>query len=240
MSTEDTNSESTQPSGFESVTAELLARVPQVIERIQNARTDENLTLPPVDRQGLMLYGALTAAMFRAEVYYLPTYPHRPWMGGKVMVNPPSYERPLRIEVMPAIQDELDDAKPCIKCYTCNWAALGSVSHRDAFVYGLGIILAGEEAVCLTAVYAGKNPDELGEQVDKNLRFKSIDNNLGELMTVEEFKESVKHGVFIDYDGHGVWANAELESNSRVLPSDLQKPEFQPPHWATHVVWFNR
>lgn len=58
----------------------------------------------------------------------------------------------------------------------------------------------------------------------------------GDLMSVDEFAQSVEDGSFIDYDGYGYWAVADKMSDVVVRPSTVDdKPE-----WATHVIWFNR
>ena len=62
----------------------------------------------------------------------------------------------------------------------------------------------------------------------------------GDLMTVADWLDEVKHGGFIDYDGTGDWATATKCSNIRVVPSDTKRPGFKVPKWATHVVWYNR
>ena len=63
--------------------------------------------------------------------------------------------------------------------------------------------------------------------------------NYGDLIPVEDFIEAVTVGAFIDYDGHGYWANKEgHETSVEVRPSTVRK--MLPPDWATHVLWFNR
>jgi hypothetical protein len=66
----------------------------------------------------------------------------------------------------------------------------------------------------------------------------------GDLMTVEEFEDSVDCGLFIDYDGFGHWCNAEtnqLEDEIDVYPSDVGTLSYkaQRVQWS-HILWFNR
>ena len=63
--------------------------------------------------------------------------------------------------------------------------------------------------------------------------------DLGDLFTINEFNEMCIDGAVTDNDGHGYFATNERFC--RELPvlcchfSDKQTP-----HWATHVVWFNK
>lgn len=56
------------------------------------------------------------------------------------------------------------------------------------------------------------------------------------VMTVEEFRESVEDGMFIDYDGFGYAARNGMSANDPIYPSEVDKI----PEDATHIVWFNR
>ena len=67
------------------------------------------------------------------------------------------------------------------------------------------------------------------------------------LMTLEEWKDNVEWGGFIDYDGFGYFATATQESNIEVYPSDYwngpmkeKQHAWYQPDWATHIVWYNR
>lgn len=58
-----------------------------------------------------------------------------------------------------------------------------------------------------------------------------------DVYTVEEFKEFVKCGAFIDYDGYGHPVKEHLLDKSIwVKPSNLSVI----PDDATHIVWYNR
>lgn len=67
----------------------------------------------------------------------------------------------------------------------------------------------------------------------------------GDHMTLQDWKECVECGGFIDYDGDGDFATETQCSNMSVSPSDYwtgkeQDPEWNPPSWATHIVWYNK
>jgi hypothetical protein len=71
------------------------------------------------------------------------------------------------------------------------------------------------------------------------LKFEELE-DIGDLMTVKEWLDSVACHAFIDYDGHGYWATATKQSNASVCPSDITDKKLVPPEWATHIVWYNR
>ena len=58
----------------------------------------------------------------------------------------------------------------------------------------------------------------------------------GDLMTVKEFHNCVRSGLFIDYDGYGHPVKKGLMSRQAILPSKTN----QIPETATHIIWFNR
>lgn len=60
----------------------------------------------------------------------------------------------------------------------------------------------------------------------------------GNLMTMEEFKEDVDGGGFIDYDGSGNYSDGKEMTNITINPSDIQSNEYRKDF--THVVWFNK
>jgi hypothetical protein len=60
--------------------------------------------------------------------------------------------------------------------------------------------------------------------------------DFGDLMTVEEFRENVKSGMFIDYDGYGYPVKDNLCAHLQIYPSEL----YLLPKDATHIHWFNR
>lgn len=71
-------------------------------------------------------------------------------------------------------------------------------------------------------------------------KFEKIDPD-DDHMTIEEWKEACDDGMFIDYDGWGDFATETECSNLSVSPSDYYKnPDWNPPSWATHIVWYNR
>lgn len=61
----------------------------------------------------------------------------------------------------------------------------------------------------------------------------------GDWMTVEEFKDSVAVGAFIDYDGYALPVARTCVASDwseRIFPSAIGRL----PADATHVIWFNR
>ena len=60
----------------------------------------------------------------------------------------------------------------------------------------------------------------------------------GDLMTLNEFKESCEDALFIDYDGSGKYATKTQMSTIPVYPSDVTKGILREDF--THVVWFNK
>ncbi len=63
---------------------------------------------------------------------------------------------------------------------------------------------------------------------------------LGDLMTCEDFSQCVENGTFIDYDGHGYFCTAEMQSDILVTPSTFH---FLWPcvEWRlTYIIWFNK
>ncbi len=56
------------------------------------------------------------------------------------------------------------------------------------------------------------------------------------LLTVEEWKEDVRTGMFIDYDGYGHPVRNDMVANDVIYPSQADSV----PDDATHIVWFNR
>jgi len=60
----------------------------------------------------------------------------------------------------------------------------------------------------------------------------------GDHMTTEEFVDSVKSGLFIDYDGMGKYATDKYMTELNVIPSDVNAGLINNNY--THVVWFNK
>lgn len=58
----------------------------------------------------------------------------------------------------------------------------------------------------------------------------------GTLMTVEEFKNAVTNGFFIDYDGSGEPAKILVDKSVSIRPSKVNEI----PADATHIVWYNK
>lgn len=64
--------------------------------------------------------------------------------------------------------------------------------------------------------------------------------NFGDLIDVEEFRISLEFGLFTDYDGYGYWATDTHHDEENCLSPSQLILEFNPPSWATHILWFNR
>jgi hypothetical protein len=62
--------------------------------------------------------------------------------------------------------------------------------------------------------------------------------NYGDHMTIEEFREYVRSGLFTDYDGMGYYATATEISDEMVDLSEI-KVGYKPEKY-TYVVWFNK
>lgn len=60
----------------------------------------------------------------------------------------------------------------------------------------------------------------------------------GDVMPLREFLESVRDGMFIDYDGFGYPVKDDkMDDDIRIYPSNVVHVW---PKDATHIVWFNR
>lgn len=71
----------------------------------------------------------------------------------------------------------------------------------------------------------------------EGLKFESL-TDYGDLLTMEEFLSMVEVGGFIDYDGYGMYALEDKQSNKKIRPSDVKKGQLL--HGFTHVMWYNR
>lgn len=59
---------------------------------------------------------------------------------------------------------------------------------------------------------------------------------IGDLFTVDEWKEAVKSGCFNSYDGSGSWVRDGQFMTDRIF-DDVFGPA---PEGATHVEWYNK
>lgn len=79
------------------------------------------------------------------------------------------------------------------------------------------------------------------------------DHDIGDLIPIEDFKLAALQYAFVNDDGMGYWAtdkyflspaSATIEQfeggHGFARPSSFLKKDFKPPHWATHVLWYNR
>lgn len=59
----------------------------------------------------------------------------------------------------------------------------------------------------------------------------------GDIMTLEDFRNAVRKGYLIDYDGYGYPMKDDLVDDFlKIFPSDM----ISIPKDATHIIWFNR
>lgn len=71
-------------------------------------------------------------------------------------------------------------------------------------------------------------PVELEEELRKD----------DDVMTLDEFKEAVKSGMFIDYDGHGRYVKDGRVTNVLIFASDCESKSIRKDF--TEMVWYNR
>jgi len=63
----------------------------------------------------------------------------------------------------------------------------------------------------------------------------------GDIFELGEFMESVKSGMFTDWDGHGFYAASKNRmSNVFAKPSDISKGDIDGRNKWYYVVWFNK
>ena len=60
----------------------------------------------------------------------------------------------------------------------------------------------------------------------------------GDHMMLEEYRQCVECGGFIDYDGFGELATSDRVADVYTCPSELDRTTF--PDWCTHIVWYNK
>ena len=68
--------------------------------------------------------------------------------------------------------------------------------------------------------------------------FEDLDPTSGDVMSLEQFVESVKCGDFIDYDGHGCYVRGDKESNIVIFPSDVIAGRVRKDFDT--IIWFNK
>jgi len=78
--------------------------------------------------------------------------------------------------------------------------------------------------------------DYAGRKISEPLVFDVDLPDYGELMTRQDWLETVEGGGFIDYDGNGAPSDGKKMSRAVIYPSIAD----QLPQEATHVMWFNR
>jgi uncharacterized membrane protein YvbJ len=59
-----------------------------------------------------------------------------------------------------------------------------------------------------------------------------------DVMTIKEFINAVKSGLFTDYDGYGRYIKDDKKTNIEILPSDVKYQKIRKDF--NTMVWFNR
>lgn len=68
------------------------------------------------------------------------------------------------------------------------------------------------------------------------LDFWSVNDLMRMVMTVEEYKQCVSSGGFIDYDGFGYLIYGDRVTREETWPSIVD----QIPSDVTHIIWYNK
>lgn len=80
------------------------------------------------------------------------------------------------------------------------------------------------------------------QRICKEPKWEEIDPSDNHIMTLEDFKNNVLGGGFIDYDGFGNYAICKdgtyFNSGINIYPSDIQFDQLRTD--MTHVIWYNR
>ena len=69
------------------------------------------------------------------------------------------------------------------------------------------------------------------------IKLESLD-DIGELMSIHEFKDACEGGMLMNFDGFGVYAFSDEQSDIEVYPSYIKKGEVN--NLFTHVMWYNK
>lgn len=72
----------------------------------------------------------------------------------------------------------------------------------------------------------------------EDIEMKSLDKCDGDVFNMEDFKENVEYGAFIDSDGDGYYGTETHESNISVSPSDIRNGTYRKDF--THIIWYNK
>lgn len=60
----------------------------------------------------------------------------------------------------------------------------------------------------------------------------------GDVMTLNEFKNACRNGMFIDYDGYGHYIDGDKMTDIHIYPSDVKAKSIR--HSLNKIVWFNK
>lgn len=90
-----------------------------------------------------------------------------------------------------------------------------------------------------------QNPEaEMLDSLSQEIRlivepvFEDLDPKSGDVMSLEDFVESVKNGDFIDYDGYGHYVRGDKESDVTIIPSDVIANKIRTDFDT--IIWYNR
>lgn len=78
---------------------------------------------------------------------------------------------------------------------------------------------------------------EIGNFIEDDMTIVEPISKYGNLIPLAEFKDSVEHTAFTDYDGYGFYANKEGRTKIYV---DLWAVKRKVPEHITHVFWINK
>jgi len=60
----------------------------------------------------------------------------------------------------------------------------------------------------------------------------------GDVMTLNEFKNACRNGLFIDYDGYGKYIDDDKMTDIDIYPSDIKAKSIR--YELNKIIWFNR
>ena len=60
----------------------------------------------------------------------------------------------------------------------------------------------------------------------------------GDVMTLNQFKNNVKNGGFVDYDGYGHYIDGDKMTDIIIYPSDVKHHSLR--HKLNKIIWFNK
>lgn len=121
-----------------------------------------------------------------------------------------------------------------------NRLANAKEDYMNAHIYHKGV---DTEELLNLIKHAGEIFGKALGEISRTIRFHkeyemSPHDEIGDLMTMEDFKGCVEGGGFIDYDGFGYYATEKEQSNIVIYPSDIKNNKVR--EEFSHVKWYNR